>query len=60
MTKVPKPEMPTSEGRGLAIVPIRFLAALIVIAVIAVAFGLAAHGLHQMNMASPGVSWAHM
>ena len=44
----------------MAIAPIRFLAALIVIAVIAVAFGLAAHGFHQMNMAGPSVSWAHM
>jgi hypothetical protein len=60
VTKIPKPEMPRAEGRGLAIVPIRFLAALIVIAVIAVAFGLAAHGFHQMNMAGPSVSWAHM
>jgi hypothetical protein len=44
-------------------VPVRFVAAiavLIVIAVIGFALGMSVHGVHhQMNMASPGIAWAN-
>lgn len=59
VTNMPKIETPGTPGRFLVGVPTRFLAALIMIAVMAIAFGLAVHGFHHANMAGPGISWVH-
>jgi hypothetical protein len=59
VTKVPETETPSAQDRSPVNALVRFLAALMVIALITIAFGLAAHGFHQMNVASPGISWVN-
>jgi len=36
------------------------ITALIVVAIIIAAIGMAAHGFHTMNLAGPGMAWTHM
>jgi hypothetical protein len=59
VSKVTTTETLRVRGPVLTGVPIRLLTALIVIAAIAIAIGLAVRGFHLMNMAGPGMSWTY-
>jgi len=65
--KTAKPAAPASPLRErcpvLTQVPVGFIAlitALIMIAVMVLALGMAAHGFHPMHLAATGIAWANM
>jgi len=65
--KTAKPATPTATPRErcpvLTQVPVGFIAlitALIMIAVLGIALGMAAHGFHPMHLAATGIAWANM